>query len=158
MPTERIRHQLYEELKEVLSVDSADELMAYLPPVGWADVATRSDVTMVRSEIDAFRAEMRSETSSVSSGLRGEMSGLRSDMTSDMSNLRSEIDAFRAGMGSEMSGLRSEMMSEMKGLRLEVSTELASGMADLQRWTITTLIAMTGLFGALVFAAVKLGG
>ena len=169
MPTERIRHQLYEELKEVLSVDSADELMAYLPPVGWADVATRSDVTMVRSEIDAFRAEMRSETSSVSSGLRGEMSGLRSEMSSDMSNLRSEIDAFRAEMRSdmsglrsemmsEMSGLRSEMMSEMKGLRLEVSTELASGMADLQRWTITTLIAMTGLFGALVFAAVKLGG
>ena len=117
MPTERRRHQLYEEVKEVLSVDSADELMAYLPPVGWADVATKSDVAMVRSEIDALRAEMRSEMSSI----RGEMSSMRND-------------------------LRSEFVVGIADLK-----------TDLQRWTIATLIAMTGLFGALVFAAVRLG-
>jgi len=95
MPNERRRHQLYEEAKRVLSVESADELMSYLPPVGWADVATKADLSMIRSEMDALRADMRGE--------------------------------------------------------------MAKGYASLQRWTITTLIAMTSLFVVAVFAAVKFG-
>ena len=97
MLSERRRHQLYEEAKQVLSVESADELMSYLPPVGWADVATKSDVAMIRVEMDAMRTELRGE------------------------------------------------------FRLEIA-DLKS---DLQRWTITTLFAMTGLFGAIVFSVVK---
>ena len=139
MPTERRRHQLYEEVKEVLSVDSADELMAYLPPVGWADVATKSDLAMVRSEIDALRTEMRSE-----------MSAMRHDLSSEMSTLRNELL-------SDMSPMRSDMSSMRSDLRSEFAVSVADLKADLQRWTITTLIAMTGLFGALVFAAVRLG-
>gem|GEM_PF-1586417 len=95
LPNERRRHQLYEEAKRVLSVESADELMSYLPPVGWADVATKADLSMIRSEMDALRADMRGE--------------------------------------------------------------MAKGYASLQRWTITTLIAMTSLFVVAVFAAVKFG-
>jgi len=41
MADERRRHLLYEELGTILTKDSVDELMSYLPPVGWADVATR---------------------------------------------------------------------------------------------------------------------
>jgi roadblock/LC7 domain-containing protein len=124
LTSERNRHQLYEEVKEVLSVESADELMAYLPPVGWTDVATKTDLDMIRHEMDAFRFE-----------LRGEMAGLKG----------------------EMSSLRSEMQGEMSSLRSEMQAEMARGYADLQRWTITTLIAMTGLFGAIVIAAVRFG-
>ncbi len=39
--------------------------MNYLPPVGWADVATKRDVdgleTEIRSEISALRSELRGE-------------------------------------------------------------------------------------------------
>jgi hypothetical protein len=56
-----------------------------------------------------------------------------------------------------MSSLRSEMQGEMSSLRSEMQAEMARGYADLQRWTITTLIAMTGLFGAIVIAAVRFG-
>jgi hypothetical protein len=45
----------------------------------------------------------------------------------------------------------------MSGLKGEMQAEMARGYADLQRWTITTLIAMTGLFGAIVIAAVRFG-
>ena len=80
MPSERRRHQLYEEAKNVFSPDSADELMSYLPPVGWADVATKADLGVIRNEMDALRAELRGEMA----GLRSEMHALRSDIRTEM--------------------------------------------------------------------------
>jgi hypothetical protein len=73
MGTESGRHQLYEELKAAMSQDSADELMSSLPPVGWADVATKADLGVMRNEMDALRAE-----------LRGEMALLRAEIQTDM--------------------------------------------------------------------------
>ncbi len=46
---------LYDRLEEVLGVGSGDILMEYLPPVGWADVATRRDLD---AAIEAVRHEM----------------------------------------------------------------------------------------------------
>lgn len=66
---ERQRHLLHEKLDDVLGPDQAATLMEHLPPVGWADVARRSDVDhlgeMLRLEfrggIDGLRAEMHRE-------------------------------------------------------------------------------------------------
>ncbi len=41
---ERSRRMLYDRLEEALGVGSGDILMEYLPPVGWAEVATRRDI------------------------------------------------------------------------------------------------------------------
>ena len=41
---ERMRHEMYSGLEEKLGPDVADALMAHLPPVGWADVATKQDL------------------------------------------------------------------------------------------------------------------
>lgn len=43
---ERSRHQLYRKLQAVLGSDEATTLMELLPPVGWADVATKRDLDL----------------------------------------------------------------------------------------------------------------
>jgi CRISPR/Cas system type I-B associated protein Csh2 (Cas7 group RAMP superfamily) len=41
---ERSRHELYLKLEQVLGPEPAQTLMEHLPPVGWADVATKRDL------------------------------------------------------------------------------------------------------------------
>src|SRR6266542_4982972 len=50
---ERARHQLYLRLEEVLGPEDAAVLMEHLPPVGWADVATKQDLAQLQAILDA---------------------------------------------------------------------------------------------------------
>ena len=49
---ERNRLQLAEAVKRVLGADEGITLMELLPPVGWADVATRHDLLALEQRID----------------------------------------------------------------------------------------------------------
>jgi hypothetical protein len=49
---ERSRHQLRAKLEQVLGADEAATLMEYLPPVGWADVATKTDLAVTAQALD----------------------------------------------------------------------------------------------------------
>ena len=46
---ERTRHEMYSGLEEKLGTKVADAVMAHLPPVGWADVATKRDLDVLAS-------------------------------------------------------------------------------------------------------------
>jgi hypothetical protein len=50
--TEKQRHDLYNDLEATLGSRSASVLMEHLPPVGWADVATRRDLDALDERID----------------------------------------------------------------------------------------------------------
>jgi hypothetical protein len=50
---ERSRLQLAEALKRALGDDEGITLMELLPPVGWADVATRHDLLVLEGRMDA---------------------------------------------------------------------------------------------------------
>ncbi len=56
---ERARHELYERLQLAVGEDATETLMSLLPPVGWADVATKQDLDSVGHRIEnGLRAEM----------------------------------------------------------------------------------------------------
>ena len=77
------RRNLHEALEATLGHRAAATMMAHLPPEGYADLATRADVGIVRSELHGVRSELKGEMAE----LRGEMAELRADVHSQLPKL-----------------------------------------------------------------------
>ena len=57
------RHDMHQRLREVLGEKQAATLMEHLPPVGWADVATKRDLEMQDLRFEAMlRRELQALT------------------------------------------------------------------------------------------------
>lgn len=50
--SEESRHHLYQRLEQVLGPSEATVLMEHLPPVGWADVATKRDLDALETRMN----------------------------------------------------------------------------------------------------------
>jgi hypothetical protein len=53
------RDRLYRSIEPLIGAENAELLMDAVPPTGWADIATKSDLAEFRAEMREFRAEMR---------------------------------------------------------------------------------------------------
>ncbi len=73
--TEASRFQLRTAIGQILDEEVADTLMELLPPVGWADVATKTDLQHLRDE------------------LKGDIQNLRDELKGDMRALQLTIEA-----------------------------------------------------------------
>jgi hypothetical protein len=63
---ERARHELFLRLEQALGPESAGTLMELLPPVGWADVATKRDLDALRHQLLAdFRGELLAQSNAI---------------------------------------------------------------------------------------------
>ena len=49
---ERTGHEMYLGLEQLLGPHVADALMEHLPPVGWADVATKRDLDLLEDRLE----------------------------------------------------------------------------------------------------------
>ena len=72
--TEASRFQLRTAIGLILDEEAADTLMELLPPVGWADVATKTDLQHLRDE------------------LKSDIQSLRNELKGDMLNLQLTIE------------------------------------------------------------------
>ena len=61
--SEASRHEMHTKLEEVLGAQVAATMMEHLPPVGWADVATKRDLdanqVLMKRDLDALQVLMK---------------------------------------------------------------------------------------------------
>jgi hypothetical protein len=78
------RHEMYEGLIEALGRERATTLMEHLPPVGWADVATKRDLDqqtlVLRRDMEAEFGKVRAELGSEIASVRTEIASLRTEI------------------------------------------------------------------------------
>jgi hypothetical protein len=84
MPTEAGRHKLYEKIATEWGAEHAEELMSHLPPVGWADVATKRDLEaqtlLLRADFDRLGAGIRTEIADERAAVSDKIAGLQRTM------------------------------------------------------------------------------
>jgi hypothetical protein len=86
MPTETGRHRLYEKIKEQWGEEHAAELMSYLPPVGWADVATKQD-------LEALRVATKQDLEALRVATKHDIDELRLATTHDIESLALRLES-----------------------------------------------------------------
>jgi hypothetical protein len=79
--TEASRFQLRTAIGQILSEEAADTLMELLPPVGWADVATKTDLQHLRDELKTDIQHLRDE-------LKADIHALRNEFKADIQALQ----------------------------------------------------------------------
>jgi hypothetical protein len=78
--TDDDRRYLYELLERSLDARGAAILMAHLPPVGWADLATRQDLSATRAELMGEVGALRADLVATRAELKGEIAELRGEV------------------------------------------------------------------------------
>ena len=115
----------------ILDEEAADTLMELLPPVGWADVATKTDLQHLRDQMQADIKNLRDE-------LKGDIQNLRVELKGDTKNLREELKA------------------DMHALQLTIEITIEKRIHEQTKWLITTMIAMNTVMLAASVALSKL--
>ena len=99
--TERERHTMLTLLDELMGPDVASTLVRHLPPGGWADVATRHDLTQLEDRL----------THRVETMVLREVGSLRTEVHREIGNLHSEIGNLRSELHAEIGSVRSDMQA-----------------------------------------------
>jgi len=161
MPSERRRHQLYEEAKQVLSVESADELMSYLPPVGWADVATKTDLGMIRYEMDALRSEMRGDMARIEGKIdrvEDRLAGVE-DRLAGVEGRISGVEGKIEGLEGKIEGLEGKiegLEGKIEGLAGVIGADIARATDKMRVWTVSVLLSVAVIVSGVVFGVAQL--
>lgn len=99
------RDRFYRKIESFLGPEDAEYLMAALPPDGWDEVATKTEVRELGSGL-------RTEMAELGSDLRTEMAEMRSELRVEMADLRSQLKIDMAELRADMAGIRSDMVTK----------------------------------------------
>lgn len=132
--SEESRHELFTALEGAVGRPATATLMAHLPPVGWADVATKSDL---RTEIALLRSDLRAEMALLRSELRTEMAELRAELKGEMAEFRTELKG-------EMAELRTELKGDIASLEVTMHREFSALRRELSATVRTFVLGTVG--------------
>jgi hypothetical protein len=91
------------------------------------EVATKSDIAVLRNEIDLLRVEFKSE-----------LGALRGEFRAELGTLRGEFGTELGGFRGELGGLKGELLAAMKADKI-----------DLLKWVVMLIVGQTAVFTAL---------
>jgi vacuolar-type H+-ATPase subunit I/STV1 len=138
--------------------EQAEALAEALGEASQGDLATKTDLAGVRTEIAGLKTELKTELA----GVGTEIAELRTELKSEIASARGELRSEIAGVGTEIAELRTELKTEIDSvraelkadnaeLRTELKTEIAETRKDLLKWIIGAIGFQTVvILGALI--------
>jgi hypothetical protein len=168
--SEERRHELYLGLESLLGRERATTMMEMLPPVGWADVATRRDLAhhelVLRAELEALGSTLRAEMASLRSEVQGEIASLRSEVQGEIASLRGEVQGEIASLRGEVQGEIASLRSDVRSLEVEVGrvgdrvlgvleARINDALVSQTRWVVGSVLATFVAFAGLVLGIAR---
>lgn len=117
------RHDLHNGLEEVLGPQRAEILMDYLPPVGWADVATRSDLD---AAVATLSTKIDTDIGRLDAKVDVGLAGLSAKIDLETANRRTDVERLEKSL----EVLKNAIMREQR-VHLVVMVTVLSGLTAL---------------------------
>ena len=144
--TEANRHRLHTALIDAVGEQEAATLMEHLPPVGWAGVATKTDIEHLRLATSSEVGTVRSDIDSLSNWTKAEFSAVRSDIDSLSNWTKAEHQALAA----KMDGRFEAIDQRFDALESRLTATLATTLTSHVRWVVATIFASYAILGVLL--------
>jgi len=137
--TKRLR--LHRSLQQQIGAELADELMEFLPPAGWGELARRSDVEFVHQRLDqkfnSVEARLDQKIDAVEARLAQKIDAVEARLLEKIDALEARLDAFIVEVNEKFARINADI------------ADLRADVRSMKRTLVVTAVTMTGsiIFG-----------